>query len=72
MFLKTQTPWSNTEFDDYLLTWLEAFVVDRKARGMAKGTIMFYQKKLGAFNTYITSQVLKLVHLGHFILSTSG
>jgi len=41
-----------TKIDDYLLTWLEAFLVDRKARGMAKGTISNYINKLKKFSNY--------------------
>ena len=30
---------SETLVDDYLLTWLEAFMIDRKAQRVSKGTI---------------------------------
>jgi integrase/recombinase XerD len=58
MNLKTKAPGSIT-VDDYLLTWLEAFLIDRKARGMAKGTITFYTKKLKLFVDYCDTQVVK-------------
>jgi len=52
MFLKPDVQETNTKIDDYLLTWLEAFLVDRKARGMAKGTISYYINKLKKFSNY--------------------
>jgi hypothetical protein len=32
--------------DGYLLIWAEAFLIDRKAQNMSKGTLEFYRKKL--------------------------
>jgi len=34
-----------TLVNDYLLTWLEAFMIDRKAQGVSKGTLYFYEVK---------------------------
>ena len=52
--------WSITKFeqDTHLLTWIEAFLVDRKAQGMAKGTIYFYQKKLKLFIDFCEARVI--------------
>jgi integrase/recombinase XerD len=38
--------------DDGLLTWLEAFLYDRKAQGLAPGTLRFYTQKLKLFLDY--------------------
>jgi len=35
-----------------ILNWVEAFLLDRKARGYSKGTIYFYKMKLQLFNNY--------------------
>jgi integrase/recombinase XerD len=47
--------------DDYLLTWMEAFLIDRKAAGVAKGTLQFYRTKLKLFSGYCEAQVVKQV-----------
>ena len=44
--------------DDYILTWIEAFLVDRKAQNITKGTIEFYRKKFKYFVAYCESQAL--------------
>jgi len=36
--LDTQGTLSKTIVNDYLLTWLEAFMIDRKAQGVSEGT----------------------------------
>lgn len=38
--------------DSSILIWLEAFIIDRKAQGLSKGTIEYYQTKLGRFIAY--------------------
>ncbi len=38
--------------DDSLLTWMEAFLNDQKARGSASGTLRFYSQKLKLFLDY--------------------
>jgi site-specific recombinase XerD len=60
MFNETKTQRTNL-IDDYLLTWTEAFLIDRKARGMAKGTISFYVEKLRKFTDYCEVQQVKRV-----------
>jgi len=37
-----------------LLDWAEGFMLDRRARGLANGTISFYRKKLTKFVSYLT------------------
>lgn len=44
--------------DDYLTVWLEAFVIDRRARGMSRNTILFYTRKLKQFNQYAEAQAV--------------
>jgi|APSaa5957512622_1039677.scaffolds.fasta_scaffold82868_1 integrase/recombinase XerD len=56
----TLNQWTITESQDtYLLTWIEAFLFDRKAQGLSKGTLYFYQKKLGKFTQFCNSQSIK-------------
>jgi site-specific recombinase XerD len=45
--------------DTHLLTWVEAFLFDRKAQGLSKGTLYFYQKKLQLFTAFCESQVVQ-------------
>ncbi len=49
-----------TEFsqDTYLLSWIQGFLLDRKAQNLSKGTLIFYQKKLKLFTDYCNSQVI--------------
>jgi hypothetical protein len=35
-----------------LLIWIEAFLIDRKAQNLTKGSIEYYQEKLGIFIKY--------------------
>ena len=44
--------------DTYLLTWIEAFLFDRKAQNLAKGTIDFYRSHLNLFIKFCDSQVI--------------
>jgi integrase/recombinase XerC/integrase/recombinase XerD len=52
--------WTITKFEQetHLLTWIEAFLIDRKAQGLSKGTLYFYQKKLNLFTDYCGAQVI--------------
>ena len=47
--------------DDYLLNWLEAFLVDRKAGGVAEGTLRFYRQKIKLFADYCEGQSVKKI-----------
>jgi integrase/recombinase XerD len=58
MRLSTETQRTNL-VDDYLLTWVEAFLIDRKARGTAAGTLVFYSQKLKQFTDYAEGQAVK-------------
>jgi site-specific recombinase XerD len=80
MFSKSQTQRtiSNTLVDDYLLTWIEAFMIDRKARGVAGGTLKFYGSKLKLFADFCESQVISQIsqitpsHIRTYILHLEG
>jgi integrase/recombinase XerD len=53
--------WTNVFVQEYLLTWAEAFLIDRKAQNMSKGTLEFYRKKMMLFTDYCESQAVKSV-----------
>jgi integrase/recombinase XerC len=44
--------------ETHLLTWIEAFLVDRKAQGLTEGTLDFYKDKLALFTDYCDSQLI--------------
>lgn len=44
--------------ETYLLIWIDAFLVYRKAQGLSEGTLSFYQKKLRLFTDYCDSQII--------------
>jgi site-specific recombinase XerC len=44
--------------DDYILTWVETFLIDRKARGVAGRTLTFYSQKLQQFTDFCEGQAL--------------
>lgn len=48
----------NVALDDGIYTWLEAFLVDRKAQNMARGTLYFYREKLKLFSSYCDAQAV--------------
>ena len=56
---KVETQRTISLVDDYLLTWIEAFMIDRKARGTAEGTQLFYVTKLRLFAEYCEGQAVK-------------
>jgi site-specific recombinase XerD len=47
--------------DDYLFNWLEAFLIDRKASGVADGTLRFYRQKIKLFTDYCDVQSVKQI-----------
>ena len=48
MFLNTDNPWTIqvSTVDDFLLNWLEAFLIDRKSADLADRSLRFYLQKL--------------------------
>jgi site-specific recombinase XerD len=45
--------------DTYLLTWVDAFLLARRAQNLSKGTVEFYRKKLKYFTDYCEAQAVK-------------
>ena len=44
--------------ETHLLTWVSAFLVDRKAQGLSPGTQEIYHKKLKKFTDYCQAQLI--------------
>ncbi|UCH59616.1 MAG: tyrosine-type recombinase/integrase, partial [Anaerolineales bacterium] len=44
--------------DSHILTWANAFLVDRKVGGLSEGTIGFYKTKLELFTDFCDSQIV--------------
>jgi integrase/recombinase XerD len=59
--ISTQNKLNPYAFDESLLTWMEAFLNDRKARGMANGTLRFYNQKLRLFVNYCQPQAIEKI-----------
>jgi integrase/recombinase XerD len=52
---------SNTMLDTDLLSWIGAFLLDRKVQNVAPGTLKFYQKKCQLFIGFCEGQLIKNV-----------
>jgi len=61
MFLNSREHRTLEDFsiDEYISTWIEAFLIDRKVRGCAKGTLEFYLYKLRTFSDFCETQLIK-------------
>lgn len=59
--IETQGTIQVSSVDDYLLTWLEAFLIDRKSSGVAEGTLSFYDKKIKLFSDYCEAQAVQRI-----------
>jgi site-specific recombinase XerD len=46
----------------YLETWIDAFLKDRSAQGVSKGTLEWYQCKLKQFTCFCETQVITLIN----------
>ena len=55
---KNQRTISVLEQETNLLTWADAFLIDRKAGGCSEGTLGFYCEKLTKFLNYCEAQVI--------------
>jgi site-specific recombinase XerD len=44
--------------DTYLITWIEAFLFDRKAQNLTKGTLLFYRGYLELFTKFCDTQLI--------------
>jgi site-specific recombinase XerD len=56
--IKTQRISQIVTQETNLLIWIEAFLMDRKAQNLSKGTLKFYQNKLKLFADYCNNQVI--------------
>jgi len=56
VFLTQQT--INSVDDDFILTWIEVFLLERRSRGLCKGSVKYYAEKLGLFTKFCDSQVI--------------
>jgi integrase/recombinase XerD len=61
LMIETQRTLQVSNVDDYLLNWLEAFLIDRKAAGVANGTLRFYRQKIKLFADYCDAQAIKQI-----------
>jgi site-specific recombinase XerD len=59
--IETQRTLQVSNVDDYLLNWLEAFLIDRKAAGVAQGTLRFYRQKIKLFTDYCDALMVKQI-----------
>jgi integrase/recombinase XerD len=59
--IETQQIINTTLVDDSLLTWMEAFLVSRKAQGSANGTLRFYTQKLTLFLNYSEANAVERI-----------
>ena len=48
----------NSVDDDFILTWIEAFLIERRSRGLCKGSIKYYAEKLQLFTNFCDTQVI--------------
>lgn len=59
--LNTQRTITRVALHDHLETWIEAFLVDRKAQNLSDGTITFYRKKLSLLTQFADTQLITQV-----------
>ena len=52
---------NNFQIDDYLEVWLDAFMQDRQAQNMAKGTLHYYRVRLKEFLAYCETREVKRI-----------
>jgi site-specific recombinase XerD len=45
--------------DDYLLTWVDAFLIDRASRGYSEGTLHFYKRCMRLLARFCDTQAIK-------------
>jgi integrase/recombinase XerD len=61
LIVETQRTLQVSSIDDYLLNWVEAFLIDRKAAGVTDGTLRFYRQKIKLFSDYCDAQAVKQI-----------
>src|SRR5690349_135455 len=47
--------------EDYILVWVEAFLKERKAQNLTKGTIKYYRTNLKTFTDFLEGQEIKFI-----------
>lgn len=47
--------------DDYIFIWVEAFLKERTAQNLVKGTVKFYKERLDSFASFLESQEVKYI-----------
>lgn len=57
-FNPPDTQRTSLKTDTYLLSWVEAFLKDRKAQNVSTGTLTFYRRKLKLFTDYCETQII--------------
>ncbi len=58
---------------DYIDSWIEGFLIDRKARRLSPKTIIFYKAKLLPFQKYCEANLIKqILTKSHPLLSGSS
>ncbi len=64
MFLKTDNPRTVylSKVNDYLVSWLEAFMIDRKSAGLADGSLRFYRQKLKLLADFCDAQAVQTIN----------
>ena len=64
MLLKTDNPRTIqvSRVDDYLVSWLEAFLIDRKSGGLAEGSLRFYRQKLKLLADFCDTQAVQMIN----------
>ncbi len=63
MFLKTDNPRTVylSKVNDDLISWLEAFMIDRKSAGLADGNLRFYRQKLKLAADFCNAQAVQTI-----------
>jgi site-specific recombinase XerD len=51
-----------SKVDDYLVSWLEAFLIDRKSAGLADGSLRFYRQKLKLLADFYDAQAVQQIN----------
>ena len=58
---ETQRTFQVSKVDDYLFTWFDAFLIDRKSAGVADGTLRFYHQKFKLFLDFCETQAVNQI-----------
>jgi hypothetical protein len=50
-----------SKVNDYLVSWLEAFMIDRKSAGLVDGSLRFYRQKLKLLAHFCDAQAVQQI-----------